>query len=307
MTVKKIKWKKLGNIISPQENVDWMAAYVGPSFAEVFDDHIKIYATGRCKENISRIGLINYDIEKLKIISIDKQPLFDIGSPGCFDERGVSYPWIVDQGETKYMYYVGWVSGGLVRFQNFTGLAYSKDQGKNYRRYIRTPILDRTDSEPIGTGSCAVLFTNNKWQLWYTSFVQWKKIDNQLFHYYHIKYAESEDGINWKRGGVVAIDFKNDRENTIGKPMVLIEDGKYKMYYSFRSIDSLYRIGYAESPDGINWQRLDEQLDFDVSAEGWDSEMVEYAYIFNYKSKQYMIYNGNDFGKTGLGLAVLDD
>ena len=87
-------------------------------------------------------------------------------------------------------------------------------------------------------------------------------------------------------------------------PACLKEDGIYKMWYSYRG--QSYRIGYAESADGIRWERKDDLVGLDVSTSGWDSEMIEYPFVFDHGSRRYMLYNGNGFGRSGLGLAVLD-
>jgi len=303
-----MQWKKLGLIIEPEKSINWMSFYAGPSFVETTDNDIKIYVTGRDQNNISRIGIVELDKNDLtKINHISKKPLFTEGNIGYFDESGVSYPWIVKNNNSYFMYYVGWVSGGKSNFQNFLGLAVSKNNKLDFQRVKDVPILDRTHLEPIGTGSVCVIKENNTWKMWYTSFVKWeyKKEKNQ--HYYHIKYAESKNGIDWERKGVVAIDFKNDKEHTIGKPMVLHEDNIYKMWYSYRGGSDTYRIGYAESKNGIDWIRKDNEVGIDISEIGWDCEMIEYAYVFNFNNKKYMIYNGNGFGKTGLGLAVLEN
>ena len=76
------------------------------------------------------------------------------------------------------------------------------------------------------------------------------------------------------------------------------------MWYSY-SIDK-YRIGYAESLDGIKWERKDEQVGITVSEFGWDSESIEHCYVFNHLNSKYMLYSGNDFGKSGFGIANLD-
>ena len=34
--------------------------------------------------------------------------------------------------------------------------------------------------------------------------------------------------------------------------------------------------------------------------------MVEYPNVIEHNSKLFMFYNGNDYGKTGLGLAYID-
>lgn len=129
----------------------------------------------------------------------------------------------------------------------------------------------------------------------------------QVKHYYHIKYDESADGIQWYRKPQVAIDFQYENEYAISRPCVLKEEGTYKMWYSYRAgpLGSTYRIGYAESLDGHAWVRKDEQVLLEPSERGWDSTMIEYPYVFDHNGRHYMLYNGNDFGKTGIGLAVL--
>ena len=76
------------------------------------------------------------------------------------------------------------------------------------------------------------------------------------------------------------------------------------MWYGHRG--SAYRIGYAESVDGIRWIRKDDQAGIDVSPNGWDSESIEYPCYFTHGTSKYLLYNGNAYGKTGFGLAVLE-
>jgi hypothetical protein len=76
------------------------------------------------------------------------------------------------------------------------------------------------------------------------------------------------------------------------------------MWYACRG--ETYRIGYAESADGLSWKRHDAQAGIDVSEEGWDSEMIAYPWVFDHGGRRYMLYNGNGYGETGIGLAVLD-
>ena len=70
----------------------------------------------------------------------------------------------------------------------------------------------------------------------------------------------------------------------------------------------LYRIGYGESEDGSIFKRKDESDQAKVrpskNKEDWDSVSVTYPYVFTHKKVYYMLYNGNQFGKTGFGIAV---
>lgn len=298
-------WKKRGLIVEPNIEIPWMTHYTGPSFVhEIDSETLEILVTGRDVNNVSRIGSVTvYKDNPSEVINIQKKPLFDIGDIGTFDESGVSYPWLVKHDGLIYMYYVGWVSGGKTRFQNAAGLCQSSNNGRSYNRVSRAPVLARTDEEPIGTGSSCVIKENDVWRMWYTSFDKWVERGGETQHYYNIKYAESNNGIDWVRNGQVAIDFKGEEEHTIGKPMVLKGKDKYEMWYAYRGGSDLYRIGYADSDDGLNWTRKDADVGIDVSESGWDSEMIEYAYVFECRGTRYMVYNGNNFGKSGLGLA----
>ena len=123
-------------------------------------------------------------------------------------------------------------------------------------------------------------------------------------HYYHVKYAESADGIHWGEQRRIGIDFNSPDEYAIGRPCVVKDSGVYRMWYCYRGPS--YRIGYAESPDGLSWTRMDRDAGIDCSPEGWDSEMQCYPWVFDHGGRRYMLYNGNSYGKTGFGLALAD-
>ena len=119
------------------------------------------------------------------------------------------------------------------------------------------------------------------WRMWYISCVGWPIVDDAPRHSYHLKYAESDDGIHWRRDGHVAIDFKDSNEYAISRPSVIKEGDLWRMWYSYRG--TRYRIGYAESPDGRNWTRMDDKAGIEPSEKGWDSEMIEYPHVFDHK------------------------
>lgn len=286
-----------------------MSAYAGPSFVRIIgNDSVEVFVTGRDNENVSRVGVVTARLvgEEFEIDGISENPVLDIGPPGTFDENGVSYPWLLSMGSRTFMYYVGWVAGGRTRFQNYTGLAVSEDGGKTFSRFSNVPILDRTTDEPFGSGSCAVFEDPSVgFRMFYTSFDSWITAGTTTKPCYKVREAVSDDGMLWRRTGRAVLDFEAPEEHIIGKPVVLMDTGMTHMWYSFRG--ESYRIGYATSADGLNFKRRDSEVGIDVSSDGWDSEMIEYAFVFDHQSNRYMIYNGNDFGRTGLGLAIQVD
>jgi hypothetical protein len=140
--------------------------------------------------------------------------------------------------------------------------------------------------------------------MWYVSGLGWTFPEGNARYRVHIKYAESKTGVDWERTGHVCIDFNRPEEYAIARPVVLNDGGVYRMWYSHRG--SSYRIGYAESPDGLTWERRDDEVGIDVSDTGWDSEMVAYPCIVDAGERRHMLYNGNGFGRTGIGHATLE-
>jgi hypothetical protein len=299
------RWVKLGRILSPDPRREWMATFTGPSFAvpRPADGVVEVFVTGRDSRNRSRIGAIAIDPDRPRQpLAIGDQPVFDPGDLGAFDENGVSYPWIVDLGDTQYMYYVGWMPTVLTPFQNHIGLAI-RSGGGAWTRASRAPILERTDEEYLSLGSTAVVREPDRWRMWYTCFCRWGQRPGDPKHVYVIKYAESQDGRTWVRPNRVCIDSTSPDEYSIGRPSVLWRDGAYHMWFSHRG--AAYRIGYAWSEDGVNWTRRDDLAGIDVSRDGWDSESICYGHVFPWRDTLYMLYCGNHYGRDGLGLAVL--
>jgi hypothetical protein len=139
--------------------------------------------------------------------------------------------------------------------------------------------------------------------MWYVSGSRWITTEAGPRHYYHIRYAESADGLEWQRAGTVCIDYRpGSDEYAFGRPFVLKQHGGFEMWYSVRG--DRYVIGYAESADGLRWQRHDDTGGLLPSEHGWDSEMVEYPCVIEHEGARYMLYNGNGYGETGVGLAV---
>ena len=309
-----MKWKKLGLIYcANNENDTFCNGYAAGAFAEhLKDDEFRIYFATRDINNKGYTNSVDINInEPQKFYNVSKKPYLEPGELGTFDDSGAGAMWMLKHEDTRYMYYVGWNLGVTVPFRNSIGLAVSKNN-EPFHKIAKGPVVDRTMDEPHFCASCAVIIDNDIWKMWYLNCTGWfVNSDGKTMHRYHLKYAESNDGIHWKRDGKVAIDYTDDYEYAISRPSVLKDGDTYKMWFSSRATKDTptYRIRYAESKDGVNWIRTNNPADvgIDVSESGWDSEMICYPYVFDHKGKRYMLYNGNGYGKTGFGLAVLEE
>ena len=298
-----MNWEKKGKILNGNKTKNWPFSYAAVPTAEIISNKMIILFSSRDSSNKSHIGCVEVNIEEpKKIIQFKRKPLLSPGKLGTFDDDGVMPSSIITIGKKKYLYYIGWNRRKTIPYHNSVGLAISNDGGKNYQRYSDGPIIERNMLEPFSNTNPFVLKEGNKWKIWYLSGVKWNA-KNGLKQKYHIKYAESKDGINWIREGRVAIDFKNNQEWAISRPCVIKEKKMYKMWYSYRG-NSNYRIGYAESKNGINWTRKDSDVGITISSSGWDSKTIEYPYVMKLKNNYLMLYCGNDFGKNGFGYAI---
>jgi hypothetical protein len=302
-----MRWKKLGRIFVPEGTSDWMASHAFVPFAERLGDDrfFRIYFATRDKLGRSHTAFLIIDItDPLRPVDVCKGPVLSPGRAGTFDDSGAIPSWIVRHGDRQLLYYVGWNRSVTVPFRNAVGLAIQKGGGEAPFEKLDGPILDRSPHDPCFTASSCVLVDGARWRMWYLSCLRWEKTADGLNPVYHIKMAESDDGITWRRHGKVAIDFMYPDEYALSRPCVVKDADRYRMWYSYRG--QTYRIGYAESADGFEWERMDQRCGIDVSQEGWDSQMIEYPFVFDHRGTRYLLYDGNDYGRTGFGIAALD-
>lgn len=297
-------WVKKGNILNIENHHPLAKSHASnPTVDHLYDDVFRIYFSSRDHLNRSSIFYADIEIENnFKVKKISKEPVIKFGQPGMFDDCGASVGWILNVSNKKYLYYLGWNLCQNVPWRNSIGLAISED-GETYHRYSDAPVLDRNHKDPISLSYPCVMKNGDEYHMWYGSNLNWGSEQTDMAHL--IKYASSADGISWKPSGEISVPFQADNEYAMSKPSVLFEDNIYKMWYSYRG--DAYRIGYAESKDGISFQRKDSDVGISVSETGWDSQTVEYPNVFIFKNEKYMLYNGNLYGKTGFGIAKWED
>ena len=200
-------------------------------------------------------------------------------------------------------YYTGWSLGVTVPFVLGIGCAESEDGGRTFKKVSSAPVLGRTAIDPYLTASPSVLVEGDTWRMWYVSGSNWHMREDDVQHRYHVRYAESADGVNWEPTGLVCVDYQDEHETAIARPCVIRDADAYRMWFCARG--DAYRIGYAESPDGLTWTRHDDSVEISSLADGWDSEMQAYPFIVDHDGARHMLYNGNGYGATGIGHAVL--
>jgi len=313
------KWEKLGQVFNPKKSGtgEWMQEQAQNPYAVDMDKFVRVYFNCRAKKDkegksTSYAGFVDLDKKNiLNVLNISSKPIIQLGTKGSFDEFGIMSGSVFRVDEEYYLYYVGWTRMLSVPYNWAIGLAKSSDGGTTFSRFGKGPIIGSTYNEPFLQAGCSsIMKIDNVFHLWYTSGIKWIDTGLKSESVYQIMHAVSPDGINWDREGVPIIKAVVVDEAQASPSVININD-RWHMFFSyrhstnFRNKERGYRIGYAWSDDLKVWHRDDTSSGFDISAWGWDSEMVCYPSVVKINGFVYMFYCGNDFGKEGFGCAIL--
>ena len=299
-----MRWAKRGVVLAPPTQLPWARSHAALPIVDPLEgSRALVYFSSRDERSRAQIGRATVDLDDpAPSPQFEPAPVVRLGAPGAFDESGVTGGCLVRSGGAQHLYYSGWSLPGDVPFVFFIGCAASTD-GRTFEKVSSEPVLGRSSVDRFVTASPSILIEGGVWRMWYVSGTGWTSGARPEPNYL-IRYAESTDGIEWRAGGRICIDYSYPGEHAIARPHVIKEGSVYRMWFSHRG--DAYRIGYAESSDGLEWSRNDELAGITVSSDGWDSEMVCYPWVGDVGGKRRMLYNGNAYGRTGIGQAVLE-
>lgn len=308
-------WEKLGIVYSPTGKYSWSRTHAYCPTPLIMKDCIRVYFAAWDENNTGRITFIDLDKSNPCIILyIHDQVVLNEGAPGTFDCDGVAPSYITEE-HSGYLslYYFGFQKTSDINTTLIlAGLAISDDGGITFRKFQTTPILERRPGETELRSSLCVLRESGKYKVWYTGSIgERTKTDNnfyskQSYTNYTIRYLEANSGLKFLGPGRECLQLKPE-EFAVARPWVMKDGHLYKMWYSRRGPELPYSIGYAESIDGYSWQRKDALAGINRSRDGWDSEMMCFPTIIDVNGSRYMLYNGNNHGKEGFGLAIWRD
>jgi len=309
-------WKKLGLVFDPRNYPrDWMQSHAQCTSTLIFDDFVRVYFSCRPApvngQYLSYTAFCDLDRKNLtRVVRVANKPVMQLGELGAFDQHGI-YPTCVMRlhREETALYYAGWSRCASTPFTVSIGLAFGDGYGETFTRLGQGPVLTHSLYEPFVVSGPKVRIFNGQWYMYYLAVERWEMYDGRAEAVYKIRMAFSVDGIEWRRSERNIIEDDLIEAECQAGPDVFFRDNIYHMYFSyryafdFRGNERGYHIGYAWSDDAIHWVRNDRQAGIGLSEAGWDSQMQHYPHVFEVDGVTYMLYNGNDFGRFGFGLA----
>jgi hypothetical protein len=315
-----MKWEKLGQIFVFEDSpfAGRYTSHAQSPQALVLDDRIRVYFSTRTNDVpgkfLSHVQYVDYDLGLKNVIGCSDGEVMPLGGLGCFDEHGIFPLSPVRLGDKVYGYTNGISRRVSVAVETGVGLAISTDDGQTFQRRRPGPLLSATTYEPFLVGDPFVREFAGKLHMFYLFGKKWSEetAEHPSERVYKIGHAVSDDGIKWQKTNRSIVSDTVDENECQALPTVIQIGQRYHMYFCYRHMvgfrnqkDRGYRLGYAYSEDLVNWIRADEQAGIDLSAEGWDSEMMCYPNVFEHDRDVYLLYNGNNFGRDGFGIAKL--
>lgn len=319
-----MKFKKIGKIFDPtilSEKHSFVEFAQSPQTL-VFDTFVRIFFSTRTRdekgEYLSHIAYIDMDLDLKNILNFSNHEIVKLGALGTYDEHGI-FPFHPYATNGKiYAFLSGWNRRISVPVDTGIGLAESIDGGKTFTRLGNGPILAQSLHEPFLVGDGFVIKHENVYYMYYIFGKSWlpETEVEPVARVYKIGYATSTDLINWKKNeGVSIIADELNKDECQALPTVVEHNGKYHMVFCFREAVDFrknpkrgYRLGYAYSDNLKDWTRADELLELNLTYDSneWDGEMMCYPHLFKVNNEVHLLYNGNQFGKSGFGIAKLD-
>lgn len=317
-----MKWFKFGLIFNPENHIDKFGKILFAQSPQtlVFDDFVRIYFSSRTLDDkgkfLSKVYFIDYDLNEHRVINFSANDVIELGSLGSFDEHGIFPINLLRDNDEIFAFTCGWSRRVSVSVETSIGLAKSFDEGRTFQKVGKGPILSSSVSEPMLVGDGFVLKeAESKYHMWYIFGKKWiqSTLNEPPARVYKIGYAISEDIINWKKfDGIQIIEDKLNENECQALPSVIEFNGKYHMVFCYRYATDFrknknrgYKLGYAHSIDLKNWTRNDKALGIDQDCDSWELQMMCYPHFFKFRDQVFILYNGNDFGKNGFGLAKL--
>jgi pimeloyl-ACP methyl ester carboxylesterase/predicted GH43/DUF377 family glycosyl hydrolase len=166
-------------------------------------------------------------------------------------------------------------------------------------KYPSNPIIpDRVDKKELILGARAptVLKDGNIIKMWFINYSNSKG---------GLDYIISEDGINWKKPYEKLLFVPDNNETDFSSPIILKENGVYKLWYSVKDNNNKYVIKYTFSNDGITWNNNSQIVLMPGNL--WEQNGVVSPYVIHKGNQYYMWYTGwgnNGIFKIGLATSL---
>ena len=123
-------------------------------------------------------------------------------------------------------------------------------------------------------------------------------------YYYNIRHAESDDGVIWRRDSRTCVDYADETEYAFARPYVTRDADRFGM-----GTPSGASATRSDMPSRSTESNGRARTMWPVSirlATDRNSTWSNTRRVLDASGRRFMLHNGNDYGRAGVGLAVWD-
>lgn len=301
-------WKIVGSVTSKELPKSWNSQWLQlPTPIFLSSNLVRVFFATRNDQNRSRIVFCDLQFsdsyESFEITDFSESPVLVPGEVGTYSQDGIYPSSIIQIGGSYFLYTIGWIRGAEdPLFSASIGLAIGKD-ARTFSDHANAPIMDRSKSDPTLVTSPNVIGNSSGYRMFYTSGIGWSRdVESKILgSRYHIKFADSTDGIDWKRNGDVAVDLWKGVTNVARPSVIECSDGSYLMSFCyFATLANHYKLGFAVSNDLTKWSQIGTTQNEIVNT---PASFNSYPSLLQTERGVLLFANDLDRGKDGFSVA----
>ena len=262
----------------------------------------RLFFNSRDTENRSSVYSIDVTYPEFlpKYESIKLQMGF--GRSSEYFSHGISLGQIFEVNGSKFVSIMGWKNDPIKHWEGRIGYIPLNKSG-DLTTLSDKPWINLDESDPISLSYPAVISEGGFLRVWYGSTITWDAGNGEMLHVIKEGLINLEGDLTKTE---ITVPYVLGEAQAFSRPAVLEINGKKLLAYSFRGNVTKYQIGFMWLNDFSTASQLNGIKSFKPSENSLENEMVEYPSFLTIGSNIYMLYNGNEFGKSGVGVALLE-
>ena len=271
----------------------------------------RIFFSDRDLDNHSKIKYFDFCLAKKEIISFENL-VIDEKITNDFDRDGKIPSSILKIDEEYYLLYTGIKLGKKFPYHNSIGVLKSHNLN-TFHSLNNEPLIPSSSIKKNYFNSAGNLFLSKGiFYLFYSSCFKWEIISSKMEPSYNINLAKSNDlkSLRLCNNASPIVNFNDDDGGAVNFSIVKIPDfflafscSRKKTLYRDNA-NNAYKLLAFKSNDLYSWDPL--EIEYESSDSKWDNIMKCYPSAIIFNEKIYIFFNGNGFGKTGIGLAEVE-
>ena len=298
----RIKFNRLGRIFDPQQfevNGEILSHAANPVVIKIDRNLVRIFFNSRDKNERSSVYSIDFDLDRLRPIPDTLKVQFLLDPSDSYFKDGVSLGSHFQLDGLSWIGFMGWINPTFKHWYGTIG-KFQLNANLDFESIDEKPWFDLDNQDQTSLSYPAVYTSKNTMHVWYGTTLTWDGGNGEMIHI--LKEKVSKDYVRFESTNRM-VEWEMGESQAFSRPSILKIHDHFLMAFSVRGNATKYRIGFGLIEDSSSVVK--QICTFSTSSSKWESEMVEYPYLVAHGDSVFMFYNGNGYGKSGIGLAQL--